>query len=132
MGLFRRRHRPLQARIAISLPDPAQQIVMLRPMIDRLTEVVQSLAGDVGTLRQDLLVLRPETAGDPAGSLRPAAASPAVDSVDVIGEAIELQRVFEILNEQADALWFEKQWLQAQFTVAWEGVPLPGHPSIPL
>ena len=130
MGLFRSSRPQPPARIAISLPDPVGQIVMLRPMTERLTEVVRSLAGEVGTLRQDLAVLRPETAGDPAAPLRPAAVAPTAHMGDDIGEAAELQRVFEILNEQADALWFEKRWLRAQFEVAWEGVPLPGHLSV--
>ena len=64
MGLFRRRSRPPSPpRIAISLPDPVEQIVMLRTMIDRLTDVVLSLCGDVRTLRVDLAVLRPQTPG---------------------------------------------------------------------
>jgi hypothetical protein len=130
MGLFRRRKAEPPARIAIRLPEPAEQILLLRPLVDRLTEVVHSLAGDVATLRQDLALLRPETAGESTGQLRPAAAAPAVFIGSVTDEAAELQRVFEILNEQTDALWFERQWLQAQFTVAWEGVPLPGHPRI--
>ena len=112
------------------MPGPAEQILLLRPLVDRFTVVVQSLAAEVATLRDDLAVLRPETAGDSTGQLRPAAGPPAVDLGDVAGEAAELQQVFEILNEQADALWFERQWLQAQFTVAWEGFPLPGHPRI--
>lgn len=130
MGLFRRRHSPPVARLSISLPDPAEQIVMLRPMIARLTEVVHGLAGEVRVLRADLAVLRPELAGRSTGSLQPAAAAPPPRIGDVIGEADEVQRVFDILNEQADALSFEKQWLRAEFTVAWEGVHLPGHPSV--
>lgn len=130
MGLFRRRTAVSATRIAITLPDPVEQIVMLRPMIERLTEVVSSMAGEVSTLRGDLAVLRPETADDPAGHLGPAAAAPAARGADVIGEAVELERVFDLLHEQVDALWFEKQWLQAQLTVAWDGVPLPGHPSV--
>jgi hypothetical protein len=131
MGLFRRRSRPPSPpRIAISLPDPVEQIVMLRTMIDRLTDVVLSLCGDVRTLRVDLAVLRPETAGNAAALLHPAAVAPPARIADVIGEATELQRVFDKLHEQSDALWFEKQWLQAQISVAWSGVPLPGHPSV--
>ena len=68
IGLFHRRNSPPPLRIAITLPGPVEQIVVLRPMIDRLTEVVRSLAGEVGTLREDLAVLRPETADDPAGT----------------------------------------------------------------
>ena len=125
MGLFRRHRPPMPARIQISLPDPVEQIVMLRPMIDRLTDVVRSLCGEVGVLRTDLAVLRPE-ADNNTGLPRPVAVAPASRAADVIGEAAELQRVFDQLHEQADALWFEKQWLQAQFAVAWSGVPLPG------
>jgi hypothetical protein len=128
MGLFRRHRPPMPARIHIDLPDPVEQIVMLRPMIDRLTDVVRSLCGEVGVLRTDLAVLRPE-ADNNTGLPTPVAVAPASRASDVIGEAVELQRVFDQLHEQADALWFEKQWLQAQFAVAWSGVPLPGRSS---
>jgi len=40
------------------------------------------------TLREDLAVVRPETAGDSAGQLRPAAVAPTVSVDDVIGEAV--------------------------------------------
>ena len=130
MGFFRRRRPTPRARFSISLPDPGEQIVMLRPMIGRLTEVVTNLAGEVGTLRGDLMLLRPAAVHGTAPDLRPAAVAPAARVGDVVGEAVELQKVFDILNEQADALWFEKQWLQAEFAVAWQGVHLPGHPGI--
>lgn len=116
MGLFGRHHDPPVARISISDPDPVSEIRALRPVVERLVEVVQTLSVRVGGLRLDLAVLRGEPV--PASDDLHIEAGPQAPSQDAVVEAEQLRRTFDALHDRADALWFESQWLTAEIAVA--------------
>lgn len=116
-----RRHRPAtpRPRIAITTPDPADEVRCLRGLIEDLRLVICTLASEVGQLRRRFTDVRGITTesvepGEPLGSFGPVSDT----TGDAVADAARLSAAFDLLHEHADALWFERQWLTAQIGVA--------------
>lgn len=117
MSSFHRHRTPRPPRIAITTTDPVADVTTLRPMVERLVDKVQTLSSEVGHLRAELAALRGKD-GPSKDDSDAVAAKPPTSDDDVVGEAVQLQHAFDLLQEQADALWFEQQWLSAEICVA--------------
>jgi len=120
MTLFRR-HAPAtpRPRIAITTPDPADEVRRLSGLIEDLRRVVRTLTSEVGQLRRRFTDVRgittePVEPGGPAGAF-----GPVPDTTgDAVADAARMGAVVDLLHEHADALWFERQWLTAQIDLA--------------
>ncbi len=113
--MFRRRRprRPARPviRIGVSTPDPVAEVATLRSMIGPMLSVRDTAQAPCDELRRQLGRTSPERSSVPEPV-------PAPRANDVIGEAVALREYYDRLYEQVDGLWFEKQWLAAELSVA--------------
>lgn len=117
------RARGTDVRIGVSTLDPEAEVRALRSLAERMVEIQGPMMASVTDLRDDLAQARGLEV-----TARPRPYPPATlpgTSADVIGEAVSLALSVESLQEQLDALWFERQWLAAQIAVANGEVILP-------
>lgn len=107
---------PPRPRIAITTPDPADEVRRLCGLIEDLRLVIGTLAGEVGQLRRRFADVRGTTTEpvEPLGTFGPVSDT----TGDVVADAARVGAVFDLLHEQADALWFERQWLTSQIDVS--------------
>lgn len=119
MTLFRRHVAPPRLHIAITNPDPIDEVRRLGGLIDDLRLVVCTLAREVGQLQCRFAEIRGTTAEPVAPTEPRVTLEPVSDTTgNAVADAARLAAVFDLLHEQADALWFERQWLTAQIDVA--------------
>lgn len=83
----------------------------LRSMIEPMLSVRETAQRQCDELRRQLGRPSPERSSFPEPV-------PAARTNDVIGEALALQDYYDRLYKQVDGLWFEKQWLAAELSVA--------------
>ncbi len=84
----------------------------LAPLVERELAVIADLQRQVSALRRELIAVRPDA------DLPPEQARPEPPGPGAGNSADELSAAFDRLQEHADGLWFERQWLTAEISVA--------------
>jgi len=92
--------------------SPQSDQARLASLVERELAVIADLQAQVAALRRDLIAIRPDADLPPAQTAPEPPGPAAGDSVD------EMSAAFDRLQEHADGLWFERQWLTAEISVA--------------
>ena len=90
---------------------------MLRTLVSRLNEIVQTLWDTVQDLRLELAVIRPAALDVDPSDVRPPTWRMPPARADATEQVETLQWQLDELNGDAESLWFEAQWLRAQLAV---------------
>jgi hypothetical protein len=113
----RRRRKTPAERILFTSQSSAEEINMLRTLMCRLNETVQSLWDTVHDLRLELDSIRPAGLDVDPSDQRPPTWRTPLASAGVTEQVETLQRQVDELTGDAEYLWSEAQWLRAQLAV---------------
>lgn len=113
MPLMPRRTQPA-ARIAITEPDPAAEVVRMRRLVGELNRSVEDLWLQVRPLRIQMALADGRPVRDSYVDEWPPVRPLPREAADPEQEVTTLGVLFDDLNRVAESLWIEVQWLRAQ------------------